>query len=427
MLTLNERLRAMWSSGAVWALADQATVSLGSFLTSVLLARVLEPESYGVYVLFLSMIFLLNAVHGGLIISPLTILGAQVDRLQLRRLTGVSAALTLLLAPLPVGILLGMALCLHRLDLLAAVLAAFFCWQLQELFRRALMASLRFRAVILGDAVSFLGQALCLYLIAHYGSLNLRVTFVVVAITSLIAALVQAIQAGASTVSMADLREGAREFWRLGRWILLSNGVNVLVGQSIPWALAAFHGPSATGRFQLVVNAMAATNPILLGLSNLLLPMISKARAESGARGAYRLLLGRGGAGFLLLAPYYLLLLAFPGWILHLLYGQSVLYPGLETALRVMVVSFALGYVGQMITVLLAGLGRSDNDTAVQGMGLLSSLVLGAPLCFAWGVAGAALGSAAVNSGRVLSGLFAARNVMGQVDTGCTDRTHLER
>jgi O-antigen/teichoic acid export membrane protein len=59
-----------------WALADQGVVSLGTFLTSIVLARSLPPSQYGIYGVYLAVFLSLNTVHWSLVTYPLSTSGA---------------------------------------------------------------------------------------------------------------------------------------------------------------------------------------------------------------------------------------------------------------------------------------------------------------------------------------------------------------
>jgi O-antigen/teichoic acid export membrane protein len=130
------------ASLSLWALTDQGVVSLGTFLTSVLLARTLVPAEYGVFTLIFGAVIFLNGIQGSLIGFPLSVKAAKAEQRGVQELTTAALLLTTGLA-----VLLGL------------VVAAMVLWQLQDCFRRALMAGGRFRVAIDGDTVSFLGQA----------------------------------------------------------------------------------------------------------------------------------------------------------------------------------------------------------------------------------------------------------------------------
>jgi hypothetical protein len=52
----------------LWAIGDQAIVSLGNFVTTIILGRSLLPAVYGVWTVLFGLILFLNVVHFALIV-----------------------------------------------------------------------------------------------------------------------------------------------------------------------------------------------------------------------------------------------------------------------------------------------------------------------------------------------------------------------
>src|SRR3954469_15885458 len=82
-----------------WPLADQGVVSLGNFLTIILVGRavshgtLLKPD-YGLFSVILEFMNFLITLHAGLITYPLTIRGAQTDNRGLKRFASASLLFT---------------------------------------------------------------------------------------------------------------------------------------------------------------------------------------------------------------------------------------------------------------------------------------------------------------------------------------------
>ena len=93
---------------SVWALADQGIVSLGNCATNVMLARSLAVAEFGIFALLLEAMLFLNSLQAALVIYPLSVRGAILDREGLRRLAGSCLMLTLALA-LPLGLAVSFA------------------------------------------------------------------------------------------------------------------------------------------------------------------------------------------------------------------------------------------------------------------------------------------------------------------------------
>src|SRR2546428_4914663 len=103
-MNLPRKLPQLLKKGSL-AVTDQALFSGANFLVNVLLARGLEPASYGAYSVAYSAFLLLAALHTALLIEPMMIFGAgkYFDRFPryLRLLVGFHAAVLA-----PTGLLL---------------------------------------------------------------------------------------------------------------------------------------------------------------------------------------------------------------------------------------------------------------------------------------------------------------------------------
>src|SRR4051812_8205079 len=83
------RVLAADSKRSFWALADQGVASFGSFGVNILLGRAFERlhqiGQFGNYWTLLELMLFLNGLQGALIIYPMTVRGASVDRASLGR------------------------------------------------------------------------------------------------------------------------------------------------------------------------------------------------------------------------------------------------------------------------------------------------------------------------------------------------------
>ena len=184
------------SSGtkAFWVLSDQGVVSLGNFITHLMVARHLGLKQLGVYAILSELTLFLNSMHASLVMFPLVIRGAVADDQRLSRLAGRAMVLTIVLAPvLGSGVLAAGAL-LEGVVVGLWAMVAMTTFQIQETLRRALITQIRYAATIGGDAISYLGQAIIVCVLAGAGNLTLISAFQAFAATSAIAAGLQIIQ-----------------------------------------------------------------------------------------------------------------------------------------------------------------------------------------------------------------------------------------
>jgi len=388
------RVRALLNGRGVWALSDQAMLSLGNFFTNILLIRHLSKDNFGNFAVLFSVILFLNNLHTSLVTYPLSVLAAGEDDSALRQRTIRSLGLTLLLAA-PFSLVLGPAVaCVGGLTLVPWVIAAMVLWQIQETLRLTLMARLHHHRAIFGDAVSYIGQALTVWFFVIRGTLSVEHAFGIIAATSAVAALIQAIQLKLFSPEFqpSSPTHLVGQNWSLGRWVLYSNLISLLTVYATPWILRYRHGAGEVAAYIALSNLLGVTNPILAGMSNLIVPAVAKAKAERGLRAAKSAAASYSLQGAALLLPYYLLLVLVPGLILRLFYGETSPYLSLTTPLRLFVAIYALFYVSQMLAGLFNGLGKSRWTFLAQLSAAVSNSLIALPLAATVGLLGALCG-----------------------------------
>ncbi|MGI9066483.1 MAG: lipopolysaccharide biosynthesis protein [Pyrinomonadaceae bacterium] len=394
-----------------WAIADQGVVSLGNFLTTIIVARAVSPEVYGIWTVIFGLILFLNVVHGSLITYPLSVRLASRDDPDVGQLVVSSLALTALLALPQALILFGASFLIGGPVLALWAILGLMCWQLQETTRRALMARLAFRTALFTDAISYLGQAGLLWLLARNGKLTPEVGFAVIALTCGVAAVVQVSLMRVRLTAPISLRDWARSFWRTGYWVLGSSLVTNFSIQAVPWALFLFRGPAEAAGFQAISNLLGVAHPIMLSLGNIVVPAAARAHMKDGLLAARRVALRHAAQGGLLLLPYVAALLIFPRQLLGLFYGSSSPYVALDSALRLLTVIYALHYVSLTLKYLLNALEKNRPQFVAELCGSLLLAGLVVPLVLWFGLPGAILATGLWLATRLTGNMIILRQV----------------
>jgi O-antigen/teichoic acid export membrane protein len=433
------RLVSMANHRVVWALADQAILSGGNFLTSYVLVRALPEAVYGEYALVLTFILFLNNLHTALITYPLSVTAAIGDGADLAMHARRSLRLTLALFA-PLGLILAVATGLSaRAAVIPWAVAALVLWQLQETVRRSMMARLQNRRAIAGDLLSYLGQAGIVAVLARMGLLTVPVAFAMIAATSGVGFVVQAVQlrlfktdrggsaAGSSPgqpsrasesrtggraapVGPLGISPGARLHWSLGKWVLLTNVVNLLTFYSAPWVLTYFHGKTEFAELSVVAMLLNASNPVLSTIAGLITPAVAKTNAEKGPAAARRTVVPYALMGVMLLLPYYGMLAVFPHWVLVHFKPDSQ-YTGLSTPVRLYVGIYLLLYGTQVLSGYLGGIGKTRFPFYAQSTAAIVTAIVTLPLTIRYGLLGAAWGGLAPMVGQLLVCAFFVRRL----------------
>jgi O-antigen/teichoic acid export membrane protein len=372
-----------------WALADQVVVSLGNFLGNVLLARHLAQSDYGAYALIFGTIGLLNGIHAALVIYPLSVHGATMSAQDLAARIATTLRWTVVLsAILSPGVVVAVFF-VGEASLAVWALAALVVWQVHETTRRGLMAHLRHRDAILGDATFYLGWALLVWLLTASGEVTLSRAIMAFVLMAGLGAGVQAWQGGVRLAGDVWLSSLARQAWGLGHWMLGSAALSFFSLQAFPWALALFHTLEAAAEFQALSVVMGVLHPVLLGIGNLLIPAVARAHSDGGVRAAKRSGIQLGGQAGLLMLPYLVLVLTVPDVLLRLFFGPESPYMTLTTELRVMAAVYVVLYVVQVLSGVIHGLSQPLRVFVSNAGASVVALVVIVPFVGQWGVLGA--------------------------------------
>ena len=390
-------VRALGRAGkhGFWALADQGVASLGSFGIFILLSREFARrgtmDELGRFGMLFEWMWILNSVQGALIVYPLQVKGTVGDRATLARLAGAAVVLTLLLSPLVGGIALTVAGIISTLSVGAWAALAAVTWQIQETTRRALMAELRFRDAIWGDAVRYLGHVGAVWALAGTGYFSLEGVFALMAAASALGAVVQIVQLKLKIGPAGEVLAFAREAWALGRWVLAGNASGLCTNVLYSANFYYWWGPTVVGIAFALSNLLRFTNPIMFAIASLITPHAARARAADGLRAAKRVLVKFATLGAVILAPYLGTLMLVPVLCIRFFLAD----PAYEQYWMILVLSAAtqgLIYLGMTLGVFLNAIER--NRRAFVGQVTYSGLyvVVGLPLTAIWGLMGAAVG-----------------------------------
>jgi O-antigen/teichoic acid export membrane protein len=241
------------------------------------------------------------------------------------------------------------------------------------------------------DSCVAVGQIGGLLVLAHWGVLSASRAYWVMGAACAIAALAWLIwmrKGFTLRIGQAILDFGHN--WSLGKWIFASGMLWALSVNIYPWILAGFHGTASSGVWAACVGIVAIGNPLLLGVSNVLGPMIAHSFAEGGHLELRRFTFKASVVFSILLIPFCLILLVFGGSLMTLLYGAK--YAGNGMVVSVLAVSLVVSVVPFTCSRALFAMGRADLDFKVSFVALFLLLTLGLWLVRAWGPVGAAYG-----------------------------------
>lgn len=388
---------------ASWTLADQGVVSLGSFAVNILLARNLPQSEYGAFAIIFAALLLLQVINTTLVFYPLTIRTARAVE---QRSKHIHLSLLLLVGGLiPQSAMIAAGLVAFDEDrLIFPALAWFFAWQLQEYLRRVLFAEFRHSVAIVGDSLSYLGQAVGVAGLAAFGMLDLPKVFLTLAATSVLGALIQSLQVRVdfrSVSATAALASTAKDYWSIGRWSLAGSLATAMRINMLVWLIGFAAGRLQVAEFQAALNIINVVNPVLVGLCNLI-PQTAAQSATSSISRAWRTTAYYATFGFLPTALYYAFLVVSPAPMLRLLYGGHSEYLAAATAVQILGAAFMLNYVSEMICSFLHGIPAPKIAFNLNLIGTAVTVLAFVPLFIVIGWIAAPVALAIANGMRLL-------------------------
>jgi O-antigen/teichoic acid export membrane protein len=404
----------------LWAFCDQGVISAGNFCTNLVLIRCLPTSDFGVFALLLNAMLFLNNLHASTVTYTVLIRGAQADERTLGKVATGGLIATFGAAALNV-----IALCfatsyvVHR-ELFVFVVAASLCWQIQEALRTVFVSRLNYKQAIVGDAVSYLGQALVIGVFCHFAKPSLPSIFLAIAGTSLLGALLQGFQIRLQAVTWDWLVLFRNEVWLLGRWSVLAKLVAFFSLQAFPWFLAYRHGLVAVAAFQSLYQLVALINPILLSSNNLIMASIAKSVRQKGSflvASARKYMLYSSG----IVTLYFAVLLLGGGRVMSFFYGRSSMYLSNAPLLPVFAAAYVLEFVSMFAGAILAGMEKTRPLFFQQLWGMLVAICLVLPFIARLGLRAAVTGLLFVNAAKAITGWYMV--YVAKLNLGKTDKT----
>jgi O-antigen/teichoic acid export membrane protein len=379
------------------ALFDQGVVSITNFATAVMIGRACGKAELGVYSLAWTLITVATGIISTLISAPYTVFGPQLGRSRRRLYLG-----SMLVHQLLLSVLFALVICIVAVEgrwqgwlsssisnvgTITAAVIVFISFR--EFVRSVSFAELRVGWALFVDLTACLAQAAGMLLFIHWGALTVFKTYTILGVSSAVAAgewllFNRVTFCLDKRFYLADLKRN----WGFGKWILGSGLLWQASGYLFPWVLAAFHGTSVTGVWAACTAIVALGNPVLLGLSNYLLPKISNVYATAGVQHMkhhvhrYSLLF------LVLLIPVVISMAIFGERLLTGIYGGG--YGGTEAILVLLALNLLVVTLAKPYSQGLFSLNCAKADTFVNVVWVALLIVVGVPAIKSYASLGAA-------------------------------------
>jgi O-antigen/teichoic acid export membrane protein len=376
-----------------WAVGDQGAFALSHFVLNILLARWLSIEDYGLFTVSYAVFLFVGTVHSGLLSEPLVVFAAGKYSGESGRYLRVLLWGHIVFSAVVAGALFAAGLILAAVGyvtlfpIVAALAFATPLILLQWLARHACYARLNPRMAAAAGVVYMLLIVAGVFGLQMATMLSVSSALALLGVASLPVSMwmLWRLEVGTATLtSRGFVSDVIGEHWRYGRWAVPTRVLGYVPSNIYYFILPAWGGLAAAGALRALMNLIMPMLQAYAALSNVMIPLFSRARAPRDFDRLFRVaLMGLVSAA----ALYWVILTLADGWLLDLLYGGG--YGEYRDVLRILgllpITAAALAVVGSA----LRALARPDRVFWATVIGAVWSITAGAALAAWAGLAGA--------------------------------------
>ncbi len=378
---------------------DQGVISLANFLATIILARNVDPTQLGVYGVGFVTLRLIRSVQEGIIIQPLNVYGAGMDKNEFTAYATSTSLLQIGLASATalVVYISGWVLTLLGNDTAGPTLYslwfAFLAWQLQEYIRRMLYTRGHVSQAVINTVIANAVRLGLMLLWAGQGTLSGIAGLDAIA-WGAVAALVPGLWFTRAywTRQYASLRETWERNWNFGRWVLGGGIASWISVEFYPILTAGMVSFAAAGAYRALQNLVAPIHILLRATDTFLTPRASRLYTQNGEQAlerTMRLVYILAGIPTLLFLG---LAVLFPEQLLGLLYGDTYLEYSNGIILMAAFYGLLFAYWPLQTTLKAARVSRPIFIANLLAMILMFSA--GIWMIYRWGVYGTIAGQA---------------------------------
>ena len=256
---------------------DQAVVSGFSFLSSIVLARYLGINGFGIYSIAWLGVLIASSINQPFIIAPMQTLSGKKAPDQQRRYLQALIIKQLLFAGLMgflsffAVIVMGFILKAWKVEsIILAFPLAVFSFLLQDFFRRYFFVTGKPQISILIDVIAYGGVLLSAFCIHLIRSMDAQFILLLTAVFFLYASLIALWSVSELRFNLNDIKEVALEHWSFSKWLTATALLQWFSGNLFIIAAGAILGPIAVGAVRMAQNIVGITHVLFLAMENII-------------------------------------------------------------------------------------------------------------------------------------------------------------
>lgn len=380
------------------SLADQAVVSGTSFLSTLLIARWSGSGQLGIYAFGMSLLLSSLAFQDSLILQPYVIQryypeGTSPERagasLTLSNLFSIGSILVLIVAAY---IFLGLSADPEMVVVTSAIAGIVPFALTREFVRRYSYARLDVGRAFILDLAAAITQLSALIWLGVSGRLSALSACVALGGACAFPTTIWFYYARREfRIRLKDVRKAFKQTWALGKW-LLAGRVSVQVqGVVTYWISMAIAGAPVTGQYAACMSIVGIVNPLLMGLTNVLMPKLVLAWKEGGGPGLWHEAIRNTVLIAALVVPFTLVVLVAGDATMRILY-HSKDFEGLGHILTILVIGMSAGALSTPASNALAVMERPRAIVVIAAVAGVLTVLFVSLFMVRWGLLGAAYG-----------------------------------
>ena len=381
-----------------FAFGDQIIYSASSFLTGIVVGRLLSIGEFGEFSLGLSLLIFSIIFQDTLLATPYTVrihkdsteqhgglrAGAVVQSFML---SGFCAVLLFIVSLFLPATFAGLK---PILITLACSLPFIF---LRECIRRQLFAEYKMREAFRLDATVSLLQFILIFALWEMGLLTAASVFAAIATACVIGvAFVYTVHRKDYDFTKMQVLADTVENIRFGRWLLAGSFCHLGSLYAYPWFIFLSHGKIEAGAYAACFNIISLLNPFILGFNNYFRPKIVQTFVRDGVEAMNGLIK----QALLILAPLAIAAIGstviLGGWLVKLLYGEE--FSGLGPVIALLSLSILPTILNAPLQLGVLAMNKPQINPTFHAFALTTTLVVGIPLVMFFASMGAAGGYA---------------------------------
>ncbi|MCI5055472.1 MAG: lipopolysaccharide biosynthesis protein [Flavobacteriales bacterium] len=369
------------------AYVDQGLISGVSFLLTIILARLLGVEGFGVFSFIYLVLLFMSSIHQALIIKPMmTSFDEQGEDYELELKFMNSIVVSVLAIVSVIFLLLTSQLSddynLSVIDCLSA--GAFIFSFLQFDFTRKLSYT--------KDQINLALPKSLLFVLMLPLTLGLSYLFLEPNITNVLCSIAVAylLKAGIKLRKLSVATKVFSHHWQEGKWLLATSILQWTSGNYYLVMAAGVLGPAALGVFRIVQSLVGLLNVLMLILENVLPRQLSKVENSFSFLELTQLVWGKIKGPFLLLSGAVFVLSIGAETLMNVVYGEN--YDQSNTLILPLALMYFLVFAGTVFAIISRVIKTTKYTFLIYILNTVLALVLARPLVNSFGLLGVIIG-----------------------------------